>query len=204
MNKKYIILLLVVAALFIGGYIFIYNLLSSTTLTVSTKNTASFVVTLSDAQIASSSEKLTTIRIPKYSEVTLKFVGVEGYEASSKEVTIGDSPESIAIDPAYSEERLASLVADEQPKISSVISSSQSKIDSLYTINDYTLYHFGEWASAKLIWKGEYSQNSDTLKVILHKEPGGEWEIAADPSIVFYHKNNPEIPIDILRKVNQS
>lgn len=203
MNKKYIILSLLTTTLFVGGYIFIYNFLNSTELTVSTKHVSSFTVTLQGSQIASTSEKTTTIRVPKYSTVYVKYIGEDGYATDSQDVAMSDSPKSITIDPFYSKERLASLLESEQSDITSAISAYQSDISKLYTIRNHTLYRFGEWASAELIWKGEYGQNTDNLHVILKKEED-TWKVVEQPSILYYYKNYPNIPIDVLRAVNNS
>ena len=107
------------------------------------------------------------------------------------------------IEPFYSKEHLTALAESERSLISKDINNYQADISKLYTLNNYTLYHFGEWASVTLEWKGEYSQNSDSQRVVLKKE-SGDWKVVGEPSILFFYKNYPDIPTDILRSVNNS
>jgi len=202
-TRKYILFFIVGIITLIAGYIVIYNYLNSTDLTINTKNISSYNVRLSGSIIYSSTQKNDVMRVPKSSHVSVEFKGADGYETSSREISIGQSPKSITVEPFYSKEHLAALAESERSSISKNINNYQADISKLYTLSDYTLYHFGEWACVTLEWKGEYSQNSDDQRVILKKE-SSDWKVVGEPSILFFYKNYPDIPIDILRSVNNS
>jgi len=202
-TRKYILFFIIGIVTLITGYVVAYNYLNSTDLTISAKNIASYNVTLSGSIIHSSTQKSDAVRVPKSSNISIEFKGVDGYETNTKEIQIGQSPKSITVEPFYSKEHLATLIESERSLISKSTNDYQTNISNLYTLDNFTLYHFGDWASVTLKWKGEYSQNSDNQKVILKKE-SGNWKVIGEPSILFFYKNYPDIPTDILRSVNNS
>ncbi len=202
-TRRYIILFITLVVLVVVGYIFTYNYFNSTELTISTKNIESYTIKLSTSTISSSTDKTTTVRVPKLSTVSVDFKGTNGYETGRREITVGQSSESVSIEPFYSKEHLAELASSEKTQLDTATLQYKSSITTLYSIKSHKLYHFGEWASVTLVWKGEYSQNSDDLKVILKKE-GKNWKIVGEPSILFFYKNYPDIPVDVLRGTNTS
>jgi len=202
-TRKYILFFISGVIALIAGYIVIYNYLNSTDITINTKNISSYNVKLSGSIIHSSTQKDDIVRVPKSSNISIEFKGIDGYETNTREISIGQSPKSITVEPFYSKERLATLAESERSLISKNINTYNTDISKLYTLSDYTLYRFGEWACVTLEWKGKYSQNSDDQRVILKKE-SDDWKVVGEPSILFFYKNYPDIPIDILRSVNNS
>lgn len=178
-------------------------LLNTTTLTVNIKNTISYQVANGDRVIHSSTKNQSSIRVPKNNQYTIYFEGSKSYESSKRAVTVKDAPASISISPYYSKDRLGELLVNEKSDINSIVTAYDSIISTRYSIEDMKLYHYGDWASAKLVWSGEYGENTDTLTIILEKQ-NDVWAVVGSPSIVFFSGNNPEIPVDILRSVNSN
>lgn len=203
-NKRLLILLIPLLAVLIVGYIFLYNYLNSAGLTVTGKNITSYEVRSGDNILhTSSSGDTTTFRVPKHSSVSIDYKGASYYTNGVQEVAIKDTATSVTINPYFSREHLMSLVGQNRLAIDDAIFSYKSDIRSQYSLGSHTLHHFGDWASVNLTWKGEYDSNSDNLKVILRKH-NDTWEVAGQPSLLFYYKNYPDIPIDILEVVNNS
>lgn len=141
-----------------------------------------------------------TVSLRKDTRYEIKYTGIDGY--ASGEVIIDNNNDTVMINPYYSQEKLDTLLT------SSVITSVQNKLINTYTdtLGEYTiekgkLYHYGEWYSTSFIYKGEYSETSDTLHVIVKKTPQG-WEVVADPNITFDKFTYPNIPLDVLQDIN--
>lgn len=201
---KPVLYFIISLTVFISGYIFIYNYFNSVKVTITSKNVASFTVldTSSNKVLLKSKAQATSeLRIPKYSNVTIHYTGKNNYETNIQNVKVSNKPVEINLNPYYSTEYLATLLGDEKGLITQSINDYDHIIEDAYSISDIRLYHFGEWASATLNWKGDYGQNTDTQHIILRKKDNS-WNIIGEPSIVFFYKNNPDTPIDILEQVN--
>lgn len=201
---RFIIPLALLAILFVIGLILLFTYLNSVELAVNAKNISSYKIEKDDFSVFnSSSGDSEDIRVPKYSSITISYKGKGIYADGTQQIDIGDKNSSTSINPYYSKKYLSSLIDANKSAIKEAITSYNEDINNLYTINSYMLYHFGDWASATLAWKGEYSSNSDNLKVILKKN-NETWEVAGDPSLLFFNKNYSTIPVDILEAVNKS
>lgn len=131
----------------------------------------------------------------------MRYDGEEGYESNSEEIKLTKEQQTITLNPPYSEPKLASILKTESYYIGQVLHSAYPKIDE-YEIQPGQLYNKGEWFGTTLIYKGEDYFNTDTLRVILHKE-NGQWIIKTrPPNIILSKVDFPDIPINILRKVN--
>ncbi len=195
-------LLLVAIGFFVViGVALLFYITNTTTLKLSVENISSYQVKDGERIIHSSVDKDSSIRLQKNSRYTIHFEGIRNYESSQRTVEIGTEPKSVTIKPYYSKEYLRQLLAESEPILKEVINSYDTAIANNYSVSNVTMYHYGNWASADLIWRGEYGENTDTLTIILNKE-NDEWVVAGSPSIIFFSGNNPKIPIDILRSVN--
>ena len=111
------------------------------------------------------------------------------------------SDKPVLINPYFSDNRLDELLNIELQRIQNVIKKTYPTVDDLYVISDGKLFHFGDWYGTTLVYRGEYSQNSDTLRIILHKK-GGVWVIATQPDILLTTTAYPSVPFDILSRTN--
>lgn len=142
-----------------------------------------------------------TKRLVKEESYLVKFTGADGYSDGEEIFTPTDNNNVVKLDPFFSSEKLASFLELEKTQIQDVIRSKYLKIN-LYQIESEKLHHFGEWYTANLKYIGDDLFNADTLIVILSKE-NNSWTIKTDPpNITISSVVYPDIPIDILKKVN--
>lgn len=201
---KPVLYFIISLTIFISGYIFIYNYFSFVDITITPKNTVSFTIldtSSSKVLFKSNSQTVSKIRVPKYSGITIHYTGKNNYETNIQNIKISDESKDINLDPYYSREYLDTLLEDEKDSITQSVNSYDHVIRDTYSVSDVRLYHFGEWASATLTWKGEYGQNTDSQHIILKKKDNS-WSVIGEPSIVFFYKNNPDTPVDIIEQVN--
>jgi len=142
-----------------------------------------------------------SVKLPK-GQYTAYYEGKAGYESRFMVFDLRHS-RSLTIRPSYSEARLDSILNSEQVEIDSVLYANYPKAN-LYKMNKGKLYRNGTWYGTTLTYIGSDQYNSDTLRVIFHKE-SGNWVIKTNPpDIVFNAFDYPDIPKDILTDVNNS
>ncbi len=184
------------------GALVVFNYLDSVPVSLNTKNISIIKVSSGSGDISVEKKGDNFLfRAPKNSMVSVDYVGISGFDSGSRSFSIGVTPKTIKLEPYYSQDRLRGLLINELPLITNVLRSKISGISD-YKITKPVLYHYGEWSSVQLERKGLYSSNSDTLSVVLYKEDSSAWRIAASPDILFFYKNYPKIPTDILDQVN--
>ncbi len=144
-----------------------------------------------------------SLKLKKNHTYIVKAKGESGYEDSSVGFVLTDEPKTININPFYSKDKLADLLKTEQGAIKQALSAAYPQI-SLYKVDNGKLYHWGDWYGTILRYKGSYGQSSDSLRVVLAKE-GGTWKVKTDPPNITLSKFVfPDVPVDILRDVNNS
>ena len=108
----------------------------------------------------------------------------------------------VSLDPSYSETYLDSLLVSESAAIQTEIESTLPKTISNYTLTQSHLYKKGEWFGGVLVNKKADNNNpKDTYRVILKKD-NESWSMTTTPMIIFSSAALPDVPIDVLRKVN--
>lgn len=123
------------------------------------------------------------------------------YESES-EALIVTSDTSIIIDPAYSSEYLSSLLKPQEGSIHKLIRAAYPGVIGRFNIHDGKLFERGDWYGTILTEKvDDERQITDPYRVILKKN-GETWEMLGSPEIVVNTSNQPEVPLDILRQVN--
>lgn len=128
------------------------------------------------------------------------YTATKGYSSSSKNFTVSDDT-TVEIKPVYSDEKLQELLKSQQNEINSVLSTSLRGINQ-YIIQPGELYSLGDWYGTILIYNGDNYYYADSLRVVMHKVKGS-WKIVNNPpDIVVSKANYPEIPNDILDKIN--
>jgi hypothetical protein len=143
-----------------------------------------------------------SVYINKEWKYQLKYTGSDGY--ASGYIDIDNSKDEVVIKPYYSDKKLESMLGtDKIALIHSVIKKSYPDVDKNYTVQKGRLHHYGEWYTTAFVYKKGYNFNSDTLHIVL-KEVDGRWQIATKPGITLDRFTNPNIPVDILRQVNNS
>lgn len=142
----------------------------------------------------------TVLKLPKGS-YALYYKGQAGYESLYKYIYLYKNGQTFNLNPEYSQDQLDKIRNKELPSIFKTISDKYPNIG-LYSIKPGEIYNDGNWYGTTLVYKGNDSFNSDTLRIVLHKE-GGVWVIKTDPpDIVLSKLRYKEIPESILSKVN--
>jgi hypothetical protein len=132
---------------------------------------------------------------------TAFYEGESGYESKYQPVDISTNHQVLKFEPGYSQERLEQMRRAEYPAIVAALQAKYPRIG-LYTIAPGQLFRQGEWYGTRLVYRGNDIFNSDTLRVVLHKE-GGAWVIKTDPpSILLSSVTFPDVPKDVLRDTN--
>lgn len=141
--------------------------------------------------------------LPKGS-YTLVYGASTDYSGGIRKVSLGEAAATVSIKPYYSQTKLDSSTDRELPAIKKVLLNKYPLISDLYNIQRGLLYHYGEWYTTTLQYKGDDYAASDTLKLVMHKEKN-QWLIKTSPPNVYLpssvYKN---IPSDILDDINNN
>ena len=197
----FIIILFVVIGLVVEATVSYFN--SFGHLTVRYTNVQS-------VDIHASSDPSSTVASVTYSGQTIKlrqgsyvlsYTGKTDYANGSIAVDLSQKQQTVTINPPYSDQKLSSLLSTESPAIQMVLTQKYPHI-SLYKIQLGKLYHTGDWYGTTLVYTGSDIFNSDTLRVVLHKQ-NGTWVVATDPPNITLSKLLfPNVPEDVLVDVN--
>lgn len=143
----------------------------------------------------------------KKGEYVLITSGNEDYIKRVINFTLDDKPETITINPEYSETKLSALLKTDKDVLKKLISTSYPRIINSYDVSDGKLYQNGDWYTTILYPKQTEEQKRlgyvDVYRLVAHKK-SGVWKIITDPPelIVNIH-NYPTIPRDILVDLNK-
>lgn len=141
-----------------------------------------------------------SVKIPK-GAYTIYYEGKNGYNSLYKYFYLYKNGQVLWLSPGYSQSKLDSIRDAQLPAIKKAIADKYPLV-SLYEIKPGSLYGNGEWYGTTLVYKGGDVFNSDTLRIVLHKE-GGTWAVKTSPPNISLSKlYNPGIPEDILNSVN--
>lgn len=108
----------------------------------------------------------------------------------------------VDIDPNYSSKYLSSLVDSESNAIINVINKSLSPTIESYDIEQIKLYGKANWAGALLVPKDVDTQNPSGIHRVVLKNETGSWQVVGSPQIVMTMYNTGDVPLDILKSVN--
>ena len=201
MNKKTIITLLVIGIILVGGCFGLVEYLSYKTVHIVFKRDDLAITIYKDnnkkkADVSSSSDIMLKKGTYYYTPTTDVFSHDKVY------FTINSDDTTVEISPAYSSARLSTLLSQDTATIHTILTSSYSMMSN-YVIADETLYHHGEWYSARLIERVTGSNEPDVYRVILQKN-NDTWKIVASPRLVISIKDFPNIPDYVIRQVNKA
>lgn len=125
------------------------------------------------------------------------------YDNAQISFTVADKDMSVDINPGFSSNYLASILAAELPAINSVIAAKYTSILPDYTVNSGKLYLDGSWYGTTITQKSPGpGQLGDVYRTVLHKV-NGKWQFAATPALVLTAPDHTDIPNDILVDLNK-
>lgn len=146
-----------------------------------------------------------TIRLEKSGQIRLTdgtyYVIPTGdmVDESSISIVVGKDTTTFTIQPDYSQDYLANLLASEITSIHNALLAAYPVVTQQYSVSGGLLYKRGEWYATTLYPLG--SDASDVYYAILHKVDG-KWLLAAQPSLYFSYAEHPSIPTTIISAVN--
>jgi hypothetical protein len=125
------------------------------------------------------------------------------YDNAQISFTVADKDMSVTVDPGFSPNYLASILAAELPAINSVISAKYASVLGDFTVNSGKLYLDGSWYGTTITQKSPGpGQLGDVYRTVLHKV-NGKWQFAATPALVLTSPDHTNIPNDILVDLNK-
>ena len=110
--------------------------------------------------------------------------------------------ETIRIDPPFSKSHLQSLLSARQNQIQSTLSAKYPVILTDFTTSDETLYHHGEWYSARLVQRTAPASEPDVYRVILKLEDN-IWRVIVSPRLIINKNEFPAVPESYITNVNK-
>lgn len=126
----------------------------------------------------------------------------ENYETTPVCFTVQDKDLSIEVDPSYTRLYLEGLLQDQVGAINKLIEETYKEVIGGFVLNKGTLLGRGDWYGTTLTQKVAKGEQGDVYRVLLKKE-GGNWIIVAYPQIILNKFDYPDVPYNILDKVNR-
>lgn len=199
MNKRRIIVLIIIALVIVGAVLGMNELLSykKVSLVFKQSDVTISLYTAANKKLSSVSDNGTiTLKTGQYYYVPTN----QKYDASSVYFTVtGD--QTVEINPQYSATYLALLLTKQKDTIHAALTAAYPTLNAGYIIGDEQLSHFGQWYSAKLIERVSGGNEPDVYRVILKNE-NNTWHIAVSPRLVVSIAEFPAVPADVIRQVN--
>ena len=195
---KRFIALLIILILGVGVLIFTF---SRTTVMFDYKNIETIAVTeKGTGKSVGTISNNSSLYLPKDTDLVATYKGVSGYANGT--VTFNSSGTMpVKLRPYYSKTKLLELLTLESPQIRNQINAQFPDITTRFTLSKEGLLRYGDWYIALYKYKGEYSLNSDSLRVVA-KKTDGSWKTASSPEIFLNVVSYPDIPKEILQKAN--
>lgn len=111
--------------------------------------------------------------------------------------------QAINVKPDFDKTYLAELLAPEQEALTAAIARSDPRITVYYTINKGELLGQGEWYGTTLTdKKADPAQPSDFYRILMKKQDG-KWALIGKPRLVLSAPDYPDVPKEILSRINQ-
>ena len=149
------------------------------------------------AEIKNSGE---SVRLPNSSRFTARYTGENGYATGMQDLSSDDTSPTIV--PDYSASKYASLISTELPKAKQAILALYPAAESIFSLTSGVMREQGKWMVVLLKFKGEYSLNSDNLRILLEKQ-GTSWTVVTKPDIILTAIHYPKLPVSVLSWANE-
>ncbi|HEX5744316.1 MAG TPA: hypothetical protein VFX84_02600 [Candidatus Saccharimonadales bacterium] len=120
------------------------------------------------------------------------------YQVNVVRKTVNTSVRSVAINPAFSQSKLATELAAEKGGILGALFTRLGKAPIYYAVDKLALFEQGEWAGVTLKPK---SAKFDPARFVLNKK-GGSWRVVNEPSILVIGSLNKSVPPGVVASVN--
>jgi len=200
MTKGRIISAVIIALIVIGGAFGINEFLSYRDVSVVLKDpdAAVEIYTSNNQKITTvSADELIRLKVGDYYYKPVN----EKFSTENIPFTVEDTT-TIEINPFFSPSYLANLLIAQQNDIRATLVSSYPSIAASYIVGDDLLSHQGQWYSAKLVQRVSGGNQPDIYRIILKKD-AEIWNVAVAPQLIISKSENPDVPVDVIRKVNE-
>lgn len=125
------------------------------------------------------------------------------YEALWQGVNVMNKPITIEVAPDNTAGTLSNELGEEKAAIMNAIRRDVPNAEDYYVIEGGQLFAQGQWFGVKLTYKGPDPTNSDTLRLVAHKEDN-QWKVVTKPpEITVSSKKYPQIPRDVAVGINR-
>lgn len=126
----------------------------------------------------------------------------EKITTSSTSLALAGQPVKHTITTTYSPAYLAQLLPAQQAAITAAIKAANPRILQSYKFGISRLYGSGDWYGTTLTYIGTDKYNTDSLRLVAHRE-GSTWIVDTNPpQLILTAKAYPKIPHDVLSQVN--
>lgn len=115
--------------------------------------------------------------------------------------TVKEQGYTINIQPDFSSNFLSEILKQERPAIITAIRNAYPKLIDTYTIAEETLFKKGEWYGATISKNINPRDVTDTYRIVMYKE-SGVWKIIHYPEIILTTARFPNVPLEILTRIN--
>ena len=122
------------------------------------------------------------------------------YKAVSQTVELSIQPETVSLNPSYTDQKLSSLLETQRVDINQAIIKKYPALSSSYTIGTTKLYKTGEWCGVLLTPKNP--NTIDVRRLVLNNKSGAWVIVTNPPSVVVSAPVYPNIPKDVLSDIN--
>jgi hypothetical protein len=206
MNRKTIILAVIILLALITGSLYLNNAATHNTVTFSTTQTGIASITVTHIVSSTSIKPVATIDpAGKLSLTKGSYTAVaQGTNISTDPInfSVDSSPLTVTIHPGFSLSYLNQQLTLEQTAIGQAITSNLGQKLTGFKVNAGRLYKDGDWYTTTLIQTPAHpTENGDVYRMVMQKN-NGQWKVIAPPAIVLSKQTYPMIPIDILRDIN--
>jgi len=193
-------LALVITAASIGIYLLWSYILSFQTVTFSFDSSQGYIeITRGDTE---------TFYPPNGQSIELKkgeyrmtHVG-DSLQKDVQNIRIDDDTSTIDVDFSFTQAYLNELYDKEKEAINTQLTDTYPTVTQRYNLSEARLYADGTIFGATLRAKDSSGDNSDSLRLLMQKE-SGNWRVTATPAPVLTVVQYPDVPRDILLRINQ-
>lgn len=199
MSKFKIIILTLVIAGSIAGYIY-YRTAALPSVTLSTNGSSYLLYNSVDKKTITEISSPTTIKL--HDGYYCGIATDQKYDNTPLCFTVFQSNTSYVFDASYSSGHLQEILPPEIDLVNNIIKTKYANIINGYTICPGALYAKGDiYGTAIIENPASKSDSSDVYRVVLRKK-GSVWEVVNKPVIVLDKTTFSEIPLSVLKKVN--
>jgi len=211
MNKKNIIIVIIISILLILIGFITYNYITSSRSVIFTSSYSDTKIEFTDKNnkktIVDLNQK-TSLKIGSYTAIYTN----KDLDQNTFTISILKNTSKIELNPGYNEVILNTKLKEQNSQIKQTIKSLF--VSKNYSITSEKIYHQGEWFSGILrVYQidtfsragSSNPDNHDDYYIVLKKDSSdNNWKLIGGPNLILTTVDNPSIPLYILNNINPS